>query len=913
MEVVGAIASFVAIGQALNSLPKIVDILRSIPESQRELMFLLNELETLRATHAKIEEILGEVPENGSDSQSFPISEIDALQLEASKTEVESLMSDLHCLCEKCIVRANGSSEPRVKRRNWFWKRAKAKQLLERAQGIRTKLQLVMADISLNRSQLINHHSNIVVKLEIHHISYPSTERHLGEARNAIQPATLDSIHRHEGHPPNVPGTQPETRPLLSNTTDTYHDRPWSDSQPCHVSPLNVLASEPSDTDEDEAFSFMASLPGQCLTACPCQCHHTNMRNSPSWLTSFLGSVMVSYNAIPIIGSTTCDILECKRSNSSLNLTYRFPRWLYQCHVSVKVSLDSVTGYGATLHASIPRPLPSTDMAWYHIAHKDRIESSLRFFSHRVYLPTDEVHLGVSLLQVALLESAPEVLSLLLAFWKPLLRKNGITREVVFAANAILARVDCHCEVCKLAQDVLKFNKEPPYNTNTSTHRAIIDGDLAGVLKSVIENPTAINSIDHTGRPPLHWAIIQGNTNALQLLIRSGVDTNMPGLWGRTALHIAVANGDVGAVKILVDAGCAVDRPDFSGNLPIHLLGYKDKMTTDDREILKILLQKCPSLATRKGSNGMVPMMCLAARDMDLDVSESVLFVLLNAGAFPGSPQDSASLISLALQRKMPVERLCMLVEAGAPLDMVDRNILVSAAMCADLDIIEYLRTQDIKADTEPESSYRPWTSLRWTMTCDKIDLRPCRQPSREEAHCFALLLCEVRDKNLRREINMLNSVLEPLQSRDGQEARHRLAPLLQWKRAWNQQEQAETYRTLGLQIKEEMWDAAIETIEENIDNCLEVIGSSPWEIKSVYDKYPDAEDYAGVREQFELVLSNKGCPLRNPNWRQLKRRFRVGRFRNDSRNPRVVRLRRSNGLRRCWEVSGAIVVPRWL
>ena len=44
MEVIAAIASFIALGQALESGSKVVDKLRSLPEIRNEFMFLMNEV-----------------------------------------------------------------------------------------------------------------------------------------------------------------------------------------------------------------------------------------------------------------------------------------------------------------------------------------------------------------------------------------------------------------------------------------------------------------------------------------------------------------------------------------------------------------------------------------------------------------------------------------------------------------------------------------------------------------------------------------------------------------------------------------------------------------------------------------------------------------------------------------------------
>ncbi|KAK4205916.1 hypothetical protein QBC37DRAFT_381620, partial [Rhypophila decipiens] len=58
MEVVGAVASFIAIGQCLAAVPSIVDILKALPTAKMELITLSNEFETLRATHTDISSLL---------------------------------------------------------------------------------------------------------------------------------------------------------------------------------------------------------------------------------------------------------------------------------------------------------------------------------------------------------------------------------------------------------------------------------------------------------------------------------------------------------------------------------------------------------------------------------------------------------------------------------------------------------------------------------------------------------------------------------------------------------------------------------------------------------------------------------------------------------------------------------------
>jgi len=74
-------------------------------------------------------------------------------------------------------------------------------------------------------------------------------------------------------------------------------------------------------------------------------------------------------------------------------------------------------------------------------------------------------------------------------------------------------------------------------------------------------------SYDH----PLHWALREGDDNAITQLIADGADPNLQAGGGLTPLHIAVCEGKSwSCIERLVRLGADVYQPDHRGNMPLH-------------------------------------------------------------------------------------------------------------------------------------------------------------------------------------------------------------------------------------------------------------------------------------------------------------------------------------------------------
>jgi len=88
-----------------------------------------------------------------------------------------------------------------------------------------------------------------------------------------------------------------------------------------------------------------------------------------------------------------------------------------------------------------------------------------------------------------------------------------------------------------------------------STLYSIANADLAGVLKSVIDQGAYVNIRNDVGYTPLIFAAHENNLDAIQKLIIHGADVNRVEADGWSALHFAADYGNKEIVKALIDAG----------------------------------------------------------------------------------------------------------------------------------------------------------------------------------------------------------------------------------------------------------------------------------------------------------------------------------------------------------------------
>ncbi|KAJ2907045.1 ankyrin repeat protein [Zalerion maritima] len=83
--------------------------------------------------------------------------------------------------------------------------------------------------------------------------------------------------------------------------------------------------------------------------------------------------------------------------------------------------------------------------------------------------------------------------------------------------------------------------------------QAIADGDLETVKEWFTQDGADPNRRDHTGRTPLHLAVMSSTKEIVQCLVDNGARLVARVADGRTALHLAAQRGDAQIVKIVMD------------------------------------------------------------------------------------------------------------------------------------------------------------------------------------------------------------------------------------------------------------------------------------------------------------------------------------------------------------------------
>lgn len=102
---------------------------------------------------------------------------------------------------------------------------------------------------------------------------------------------------------------------------------------------------------------------------------------------------------------------------------------------------------------------------------------------------------------------------------------------------------------------MLFFSSPPTYAGDI--HDAVIKGDLAEIKAIIRDNPGSINATDKDGRTPLHLAVIGGNRNAVEFLVKTGADVNAEDSAGETPRSYAVKYGKRDIESILIERNAA--------------------------------------------------------------------------------------------------------------------------------------------------------------------------------------------------------------------------------------------------------------------------------------------------------------------------------------------------------------------
>lgn len=93
-----------------------------------------------------------------------------------------------------------------------------------------------------------------------------------------------------------------------------------------------------------------------CRPLCACVCHKESRLQTPRWMDSIMGSLLLGYSGVPTISylSTKCTETLCHRNQSPLiNAQYCFPSWFLRRAIIIRSRNSPL--YGNQLSMRTPR------------------------------------------------------------------------------------------------------------------------------------------------------------------------------------------------------------------------------------------------------------------------------------------------------------------------------------------------------------------------------------------------------------------------------------------------------------------------------------------------------------------------------------------------------------------------------
>ncbi|KAI0202414.1 hypothetical protein F4808DRAFT_75280 [Astrocystis sublimbata] len=344
MEVIGAIASFIAIGQALAVTPKIITALRSVAGATEELASLIDELESLNELYEQLKEHI----EVFSGDQTPSLLRVDRPPfLKHVHEKLESLIVELQELAASC--RADRSNSLKASKIRWLKRRGHVARLRDKCEK---QQQSLLWFYYLFKEQYSFKQGHALVQI----LSNTS------QANESVPPASL---------------------PLSENELKTAE----------HV--RDDTAARRSTSSQD----LVVTAEGSAGLECRCPCHVTKKRRRSYYNLQipFFGTGFFSYR-LQRVKDHSCKMQCCDATRSFAVLQFRVPIWLCNSFVigtvragpplRIATSLDTTTRYSSNVNLL------------FRACHFGEPQYFNRILSHLSASPTSIDKYGNSILEV---------------------------------------------------------------------------------------------------------------------------------------------------------------------------------------------------------------------------------------------------------------------------------------------------------------------------------------------------------------------------------------------------------------------------------------------------------------------------------------------------------------------------------
>lgn len=110
------------------------------------------------------------------------------------------------------------------------------------------------------------------------------------------------------------------------------------------------------------------------------------------------------------------------------------------------------------------------------------------------------------------------------------------------------------------------------------------DAEMAIIMSNILKNFSVVNTKDHLGNTPLHYASIRGSLSLVQALLGCLADPMAPNSSGSTSVHLACDKGHLEVVRSLLanlsDPKLALNVQDDLGRTSLHVALYRQQFST---------------------------------------------------------------------------------------------------------------------------------------------------------------------------------------------------------------------------------------------------------------------------------------------------------------------------------------------
>ncbi|KAF2259873.1 ankyrin [Lojkania enalia] len=553
MDPYSIIASSLTISETVIQSLRVISSLRKAPV---ELRSLVNEVSDFQAVLAEIQ------------AAYLHRVNYDLRPLERLFTKANSKLLQLKSIAEKCF-RPKGSNRRTSIFYRIRWIQEKDTVLQIRRELSEAKLDIIAAWGAANSLDLTR------VLLRIESMSIVTTPV-LVQSESRLDP-TSPSIARAENTPALTyledicPKLDVDT---MIEEVDSDYDVPSKSSMAQKESQVQSLVTK-SGNEYSNAIGIylqVSQLRSRVCHNCSCNYHRISQFRTPAHLNKFLGTLFVGYTALPFF-SPSCNRRDCRRGdNASLRFRYYFPSWFLMRVFSLMASVSNMNG--PELVIKVPRACdPKADILLY--AGNGNIDGIKMLFKQGLASPFDEEYgTGVSILQRAVDNRQMEVVKLLLSAGSDPFHEDRFyfspaenMLQLAFTGD-VSEQGEFNQLIRSLEMDI--FNRFQL----TVLHKIVLklaDLDLRSFLAVTDKE---VNEPDSAGQTPLFWAATQGDSVAVELLLRHGANPCATSKLGETALHWAIEGKENACTKLLLQYGADPSARNCLGTTPLHYAAW---------------------------------------------------------------------------------------------------------------------------------------------------------------------------------------------------------------------------------------------------------------------------------------------------------------------------------------------------